>query len=211
MKFQLPQPIGPDWKLWAKRLLDYLNTTRSQLAHYVAGDSAAHDGVLLYDSNGYPVISKSGQFKQVLVKGGCGQFTCTISQTAAAADTAYAIPFNLASATHGLSINSSDSTRIDVEDGGLLRISVIAQAHSTSSATLCLWVQLNGVNGYAVRKTVLGDDVVAHKQLVHVNSGHYIKVFYSVSNTALTLPFTSGAAPVPSTPAARMSIYRVYK
>ena len=72
MSFQLPQPIGPHWNMWAKRLVDILSATRSQLSYFVTGDSAANDGILLYDATGYPVVSQSSAFKQILVGGGCG-------------------------------------------------------------------------------------------------------------------------------------------
>jgi len=211
LSFQLPQPIGPDWKLWAKRLLDNLSATRSQLAYYLAGDSAANDGVLLYDTNGYPVMSESGTFKQLLIKGGCGQFYATSTQTPAQANTGYAVTFNTATANDGLAINGSDATKIDVTDAGLLRVSITAQATAASSYTGYLWVNVNGADGYAVKKVISGDDTITHTALVTVAAGDYLKVFYAASNTGLTLPNTAASSPVPAIPAVQVAIDRVHQ
>ncbi len=209
MSYQLPQPIGPDWKLWAKRFVDTLSATRSQLVYYVTGDSAATDGLLLFDTAGYPVISKNNEFKQLLVEGGCGQFYATATQTASQANTGTAISFNSAAATDGLAINGSDATKIDVTDAGLLRIDITAQATAASGYTGYLWVNVNGTDGYAVKKTVSGDDTINHTALVSVAAGNYLKVFYAVSNTGLTLPNTAAASPIPAIPAVQVSVNRI--
>ena len=209
MSYQFPQPIGPDWKLWAKRFVDTLSATRSQLVYYVTGDSAATDGLLLFDPSGYPVVSKSGSFKQILLAGGCGQFYTTATQTPSQANTGYAIPFSAASSTDGLAINASDATKIDVTNAGLLQVTVTAQATASSAYTGYLWINVNGTDGYAVKKTVSGDDTMALTALVTVGAGNYLKVFYAASNTGLTLPNTAASSPLPAIPAVQVSITNV--
>lgn len=209
MSYQLPQPVGSEWKLWARRLVDALSATRSQLAYYVAGDSAVNDGVLLFDAAGYPVVSASNAYRQVLLGGGCGQFYATSTQTPAQANTGYAISFDSSSATDGLAINGSDATKIDITDAGLLNINITAQATASSSYTGYLWVDVNGTDGYAVKKAVSGDDVITHTALVSVAAGDYLKVVYAVSNTGLTLPNTAASSPMPAIPAVQVSINRI--
>lgn len=209
MSLQLPQPIGPDWKLWGKRLVDSLSATRSQLVYFLTGDSAALDGLLLWDRTGYPVISKSSAYNQVLLSGGCGQFYTTATQTASGADTATAITLNSAVAADGLAINGSDATKIDVSEAGLLQISITAQTTSSSSYTGYLWVNVNGTDGYAVKKAVNGANTITHTALVTVSAGHYLKVMYAVSNTGLTLPNTAASSPIPAIPAVQVLITRV--
>lgn len=209
MSFQLPQPIGPHWNMWAKRLVDILSATRSQLSYFVTGDSAANDGILLYDAAGYPVVSKASAFKQILVGGGCGQFYATATQTPSQANTGYAIPFNAAAATDGLSINGSDATKINVTDAGLLEVSITAQATASSSYTGYLWINVNGTDGYAVKKAVNGDDTMTLTALVAVGASQYLKVFYAASNTGLTLPNTAASSPIPAIPAVQVSISRI--
>ena len=63
---QPPKLINLNWLQWAQRTSAWLATTRSSLRHRGTGESAAEDGVLLWDrETGYPVISKSGGFKQI--------------------------------------------------------------------------------------------------------------------------------------------------
>ena len=209
MSFQLPQPIGPDWKLWGKRLIDNLSTTRSQLVYNVTGDSAAIAGLLLFNTAGYPVISKNNSFQQLLVEGGSGQFYATATQTASNANTATAVTFNSATQTNGLAINSSDATKIDCTEAGLLKVTVTAQATASSSYTGYVWINVNGTDGFAVRKAVAGADIITHTALVTVAAGNYLKVMYAVSNTGLTLPNAAASSPIPAIPAVQVSITRI--
>ena len=62
-----PPPGGPEWKPWGERLNDYLRRVRSQLAYFETGDSAKDDGIILWDSTGYPVVSAGGEFKQIVL------------------------------------------------------------------------------------------------------------------------------------------------
>ena len=58
-----PKPIGENWLNWSQRLATYLIQVRSQLRQKASLESAAEDGVILWDrSVGYPVVSKSGLF-----------------------------------------------------------------------------------------------------------------------------------------------------
>jgi len=209
LSYQLPQPIGPDWKLWGKRLIDSLSSTKSQLVYRLTGDSAASQGVMLWDNTGYPVIAKGNAYKQILMEGGCGQFYATATQTASNANTATAITFNSATQANGLAINGSDATKIDCTEAGLLQVTVTAQATASSSYTGYLWINVNGTDGFAVRKAVAGADIISHTALVTVAAGNYLKVLYSVSNTGLTLPNAAASSPIPAIPAVQVSITRI--
>ena len=57
-----PKPIGNSWNNYAQRLSDYLVQVRSQLSHKSSSDSAAEDGILLWDRTGYPIVSIGGSF-----------------------------------------------------------------------------------------------------------------------------------------------------
>ena len=59
-----PPPLGPEWKNWGERLVEYLNRVRSKLVFKQSGDSATEDGIILYDNvNQYPVVSVGGEYK----------------------------------------------------------------------------------------------------------------------------------------------------
>ena len=118
-----PPPLGPDWKPWGERLASFLARTKSKLAYYIAGESASEDGVILWDRTGYPVISKNGVYRQIVLADGYGNFSATSDIVASQADTAYAIAFTTAVANGGISLNASDSTRIDFVEAGVYSIS----------------------------------------------------------------------------------------
>ena len=64
-----PSPSDNKWQAWAQRLSLYLVRARSFLKHKTENESASEDGVILWDRvNAYPVISKDGGFKQILLQ-----------------------------------------------------------------------------------------------------------------------------------------------
>ena len=67
-QYRAPEPQGDDWKSWARRMMLYLGQTRSPLVQQTGGESAAEDGVLMWDrTNEYPVVSKNGEWRQVVI------------------------------------------------------------------------------------------------------------------------------------------------
>lgn len=69
MSFYGAPPVGPDFKVWAEKFSAWLQSTRSFLTHRRDYDSAAVDGVLLWDrTKKYVVVSSGGSFKQVATK-----------------------------------------------------------------------------------------------------------------------------------------------
>ena len=62
-----PKLLNGNWPQWAMRTSVWLAKTRSALRHKVSGESAAEDGLLLWDSAGYPVVSKNGVFTGLMV------------------------------------------------------------------------------------------------------------------------------------------------
>ena len=65
---QPPKLINLNWLQWAQRTSVWLSTTRSALRHRGAGESAAEDGVLLWNQTGeYPVVSVNGAYVPVQI------------------------------------------------------------------------------------------------------------------------------------------------
>ena len=58
-----------DLSAWAENLRRYLGKALNQLDAKDASVSAAEDGVLLWDRiNGYPVVSKNGEWRQIVLE-----------------------------------------------------------------------------------------------------------------------------------------------
>ena len=118
MSEQLPRPTGGTWQTWANRLLQYLQRTRSILRTKLTGDSASEDGILLWDRTyEWPVVSKNGEWRQIVLADGEANFVKTTSVTAAAADTAYPITFDAPVGNHGIS-QGTPTSRIVFDEGG---------------------------------------------------------------------------------------------
>lgn len=69
MSFYGVPPISQDLRVWAEKFTNWIQSTRSFLTHRRDYDSAAEDGVLLWDrSKKYVVVSSSNEFRQVATK-----------------------------------------------------------------------------------------------------------------------------------------------
>ena len=87
-------PVGRDLFMWANDLRRWLARAMDSLTFKQAGAGAVaeQDGVLLWDAaNGYPVVSKGGVWRQVLLADGYAIFSQDVDVTAAAANTAYTV------------------------------------------------------------------------------------------------------------------------
>ncbi|MAO23901.1 MAG: hypothetical protein CMJ25_24395 [Phycisphaerae bacterium] len=210
-----PPPAGGlDVRRWADRLNDYLVRTKSRLVFYVAGDSPVDDGIILWDREGYPVISKDNQWRQIVLADGYGEIACTTSQVATSADTAYQIPFNSTSTNGGISVNASDNTRIDFVEAGVYSITGHIQIKSSSAAskTVYYWLSVNGTNvDHSERLTVHNNNafsLLAVTDQVELNAGDYIQFNYAVDDVNLWLDASAATAFAPASEAARISITR---
>ena len=203
-----------EYRRWTERLNDFLVRTKSKLAFYVVGDSADEDGVLLWDRTGYPVISKDNQWRQIVLADGYGEIACTTSQVATAINTAYQIPFNSNSTDGGISVNSSNNTRIDFVEAGVYSITGHIQLKSSSAAskTVYYWLSINGTNvDHSERLTMHNNDafaLLAVTDQINLNAGDYIQFNYAVDDVALWLDASAATSFAPASEAARISITR---
>lgn len=61
-----PAPSGTEWKAWGERLVSYLSTNKDKLRYITSGESAAEDGILMWDrTQGTLVVSKNGVWVKV--------------------------------------------------------------------------------------------------------------------------------------------------
>ena len=83
-----PPPVTGDIQVWAQNIVSYLQRTASRLAFKRADARAVEDGVLLWDEvNEYPVVSKNGEWRQIVLEDGQYAGGVTADQTAAAINT----------------------------------------------------------------------------------------------------------------------------
>ena len=115
----IPQPphIGPDFAQWGRQLTQYLQRNLSKLGFKSAGDNPSENGVILWDEgSGYPVVSKNGEWRQIVLEDGQYSGGITSDQTAASADTAYPLTYT-AGISEGVT-NGTPASRLGVRGGG---------------------------------------------------------------------------------------------
>ena len=134
---RVPGLIGDNWQPWAQRINQYLGRVRSALRFRSTADTAVDNGVLLWDNtNGYPVVSKDGVWRQITLADGYALLNKDTSVTAALADTAYKIQFDTPALASGVSLDGTYPTRIVFAESGTYLLGFSAQITSTHGSSV---------------------------------------------------------------------------
>lgn len=219
MKLGVP-PIGNDLKTWGEDLRRFLARSWDALSFKDASAVASRDGVILWDAvNQYPIVSRSGEWRQIILADGFAFLTQDASITAAANNTAYAITFDAPGAgdadgiTRGASPNES---RIIFEEGGLYYLSFTAQIYSTSSSQVdfYFWPRINGNDvPLGAMRASLHDNTatkpVTKSAVFRVNANDNLQAMWATSSTSGSLNAFASTAFAPATPSASLSITRI--
>ena len=216
MSFYGAPPVGPDFKVWAEKFSAWLTSTRSFLTHRREYESAAEDGILMWDrENLWPVVSRSGVWRQIVLANGVAHLEITSDQTAASANTAYPLTFAIMAGSVGVTLGTPAS-RIVFAEGGAYTLSFTAQTHSSSGSTVNFWFwpRLNGVDivDSAMQNTLHQNNatmIVSRTQIFNVNAGDYLEAYWATDSTNGSLQHHAANAFAPATPAATLAISRV--
>ena len=216
MSFYGAPPVGPDFKVWAEKFSAWLMRTRSFLTHRRDYDSAAEDGVILWDrENKYPVVSKDGAFVQIVLEDGQYAGAITTDQTAASTNTAYALTYT-SSIAEGVT-NGTPASRLVFAEAGQYMISFSAQIASTSSSTVNFWFwpRINGtdVTGSTMKNALHQNNsvlVVSRSAIFDVSAGDYLEAMWAVDSTSGFLDATTATAFAPAAPASTIAITRLH-
>ena len=216
MSRMLP-PITMDLSQWAENLRRYLGRALDQLGFKETYSSASENGVLLWDNvNGYPVVSKNGEWRQIVLEDGHGDFFINADVTASSANTEYKLTYTAEASNNGITLGTP-STRIVFEEAGQYVIAFSAQISSTSSSTVhfYFWPSVNGtdINNSAMTTALHQNNatlVTARTQVFTVAANDYLEVNWMVDSTSGFLNATAAASPVPNIPASTLSITRLH-
>ena len=211
-----PEPYGDDWKTWGRRLMQFMSQTRSPLVQQTGGESAADDGTLMWDrENLWPVISRSGVWRQIVIANGVAHLEITTDQTAASANTAYPLTYTIMAGSVGVSLGTPTS-RIIFAEGGSYTLSFTAQTSSTSGSTVNFWFwpRINGVDiaDSGMQNTLHQNDatmIVSRTQIFNVNAGDYLEAYWATDSTNGSLQHHAANAFAPATPASTLAISRI--
>lgn len=213
-----PPPLGDTWTTWGERLNTYLQRFMNRLQFLSDGDSASDDGIIMWDRSGeYPVVSKNGEWRQIVLADGYGFLYNNADITAAASDTAEAIDFTIGSGS-GLTIGTSpNESRIYFDEGGEYWLSFTAQIYSTNSSaqTFYFWPKINGADvPLGATRSVLSANgatkPVTKGAVFNVNSGDYLEAMWATSDhTKGSLEAFAATAFAPASPSVTLSITRI--
>jgi len=209
-------PVGPDLRVWATSLTRALLRGLVRLNFLGQNDVPSENGIILWDdTNGYPVVSKNGEFRQIVLEDGHYQGGIASNVTAAAANTAYALTYT-PSLQDGVT-NGTPASRLVVEEAGYYQISFSVQISSTSGSSVkfYFWPRVNGtdVAGTTMINTLHqnGSSLVTGRTAAfELDAGDYIEAMWSVDSTSGFLEAAAATAFAPAAPASTISIVRLH-
>ena len=209
--------IGEDLRQCGRGLTRYLTQNLYKLGFKTPDSSPAENGVILWDNvNGYPVVSKNGEFRQIVLEDGHADFMKTADVTPAAANTAYKLTYDAPTGNDGIT-QGTPASRIVFEEAGQYVISFSAQISSTSASTVhfYFWPSVNGVNvADSAMTTALHQNnatvVTSRTQIFTLAAGDYLEVNYMIDSTSGFLNYTAASSPVPAIPASTLAITRLH-
>ena len=209
-----PNPLGPDWKPWGERLVDYLNRIRSKLEFKASNAVATDDGVILWDTSGYPVVSKSGEYRQIVLADGYAAFVSNTDQTTTA-NTATAITWDSRPFGDGVTLGSPAS-RVVFEEAGYYMIAFSVQVTSSSSSTktLYFWPKVNGADvANSTIKVSLhnngGTVVMSRSAIFNFAAGDYLEAMWATDDATVSLDASAATAFAPATPSVILNVTRL--
>ena len=141
-----------------------------------------------------------------------GSFYDTTTQTAALANTAYAMTLNTTDLSFGVQRGVTTS-QIFVYQPGVYNIQFSAQLDNTSGGDHQAWIWLR-VNGADVANTasevrLKGNDaelVAAWNFFYDFKAGDYFEVMWAVANTGVQIKAVAASAPVPAIPSVILTV-----
>ena len=209
-------PFTVDAKAWAENLRRYLSKALNQLDAKDTYSSAAEDGVILWDrEEGYPVVSKNGEWRQIVLEDGHYDGTVSTNQTAASTNTAYALTFTQDLA-RGIA-NGTPSSRLVVTEAGQYSLTYSMQMASTSAATVTMWFWTR-INGTDISKSAMENTlhqngstlVVTKTAILQLSAGDYIEIMWATDSTSGYLEAVAATSFAPATPSATISMVRLH-
>ena len=215
MRYGVPI-VGQSLSEWANDLRRWLARTWDNLTFKDASSVASQDGILLWDpAGGYPVVSKGGVWRQVVLADGYAILGQDADVTAAAADTAYEIELD-GVALQGITLTGTPATDITFVEAGLYEIAFTAQIASTSSSTVNFrfWPRVNTVDvaGSTIVASLHNNGAtitVSRTAIFSFAAGDVLNVMWAADSTSGSLKALAATAYAPAAPSVTVAITRV--
>lgn len=209
-----PAPSSADFQRWGERLNDYLMRVRSKLAFKQSSVPATENGILLWDTAGYPVVSKDGEYRQIVLADGYAAFVSNTDQTTTA-NTATAITWDSMPFGDGVTLGSPAS-RVVFEEAGyyLIAFSVQITSNSSNTKTLYFWPRVNGsdVSNSTIKVSLHnngGTIVMSRSAIFNFAAGDYLEAMWATDDADATLDASAATAFAPATPSVILNVTRL--
>lgn len=211
-------PIGNDLTQWGRLLTQYLRINLAKLGFQTADDNPSEDGIILWDrSEAYPVVSKSNEFRQLVLEGGHAKFIRTTAQTAASANTAYSITYDAPTNKYKIDRDTTNNERIVFEEEGEYLLSFTAEITASAAADIkfYFWPAKNGTNisNLTMVKSIHnngGTMLASRVFLLELVANDYIEMKWAVDSTSGSLGITAATAFSPASPSSTLAITRIH-
>jgi hypothetical protein len=209
-------PLSGNITEWAETIRRFLGKALNQLDAKDQYSSASEDGVILYDRvNGYPVVSKNGEWRQIVLEDGHYDGTVSTNQTAASTNTAYTLTFTQ-DLSEGIA-NGTPASRLVVTEAGEYSVTYSMQMASTSAATVTMWFWTR-INGTDISKSAMENTlhqngstlVVTKTAILQLSAGDYIEIMWATDSTSGYLEAVAATSFAPATPSATISMVRLH-
>ena len=149
--------------------------------------------------------------------GSYAEFFDTSQQTVASINTAYPITWNGTDVTDSVSLNVSDTAKMEFTYAGIYHVDMSATIHSTSASSKDVWIwpRINGVDVANSSSMVNSLDTNNHRQTINrsglftIASGDYLQWMWATTDTNLDLHGTAASAFGPAVPSATVTIVQV--
>jgi len=216
MTSPIPPSVGPDIFDWARTFSTWTRRALTQLVFKPSGAAAVENGTLLWDeAAGYPVVSKNGEWRQIVLEDGEYSGSITANQTAGAINTPYALTYT-PSVADGIA-NGTPASRIVFDEAGQYMVSFSAQIASTSSSTVNFWFwpRVNGtdVAGSSMENALHQNGatlVVSRSAIFEISAGDYLEAMWAVDVVSGFLSANAATAFAPAAPASTIAITRLH-
>jgi hypothetical protein len=141
-----------------------------------------------------------------------GAFHSTVTQTAAAINTAYPMTLNTTDISFGVYIGTPNS-RIYIDTEGFYNFQFSAQLHKTAGGVgaIYIWARVNGVDipDSATKIRIQGNNaetVGAWNFVLPVNTGDYFELVWSTDDTSCEILALPASAPHPAIPSLILTV-----
>ena len=141
-----------------------------------------------------------------------GAFHSTVTQTAAAINTAYPMTLNTTDISFGVYTGTPNS-RVYIDTEGFYNFQFSAQLHKTAGGVgaIYIWVRVNGVDipDSATKIRIQGNNaetVGAWNFVLPVNAGDYFELVWSTDDTSCEILALPASAPHPAIPSLILTV-----